>query len=66
MDPPRGLRKGLGSSKSSKGLSLALLSDSSFVASRCDFCSAISSSSAEKGCEGLRVRSEPVAGLDVS
>lgn len=64
MDPPRGLRKGLGSSKSSNGLSPALLSDSSLVASRRDFCRANSSSSAVNGCEAWRVRSDAVVGLD--
>lgn len=69
MEPPRGLRNGLGSaksSKSSKGVVPALRSDSSVVASRCDFCRASWSSSAVKGteAEGWRVRSEPVPGRD--
>lgn len=41
-----------------------LLSDSSCVASRCDFASASSRSSAEKGWDGRRVWSEPVVGRD--
>jgi hypothetical protein len=62
MDPPRGRRlsKGLASSSScssssSSGVPFPLGSDcsmaSSFLASRCDFCSANSRSSGEKGCE---------------
>jgi hypothetical protein len=66
MEPPRGLRNGLGSSKSSNGVPPLLLSDSSVVASRCDFCSAISRSSGENGCDGRRVWSDPVVGRDVS
>jgi hypothetical protein len=66
MEPPRGLKNGLGSSKSSKGVEPLLLSDSSVVASRCDFCNAISRSSAENGCDGRRVWSEPVPGRDAS
>jgi hypothetical protein len=58
IDPPRGRRlsKGLASSSSSSsGVPFPLGSDcsmaSSFLASRCDFCSASSRSSGEKGCE---------------
>lgn len=64
MEPPRGLRNGLWSSKSSNGVDCELLSDSSLVASRCDLCSAISSSSAVNGAEAWRVRSDPVPGRD--
>jgi hypothetical protein len=66
MEPPRGLKNGLGSSKSSYGDPALLLSDSSLVASRCDLASASSRSSGEKGCDGRRVWSEPVAGRDAS
>jgi hypothetical protein len=72
MDPPRGRRlsKGLASSSSSlssSGVPCPPLPDSSlvassFLASRCDFCSACSRSSGVKGCEFSRVRSEPVPG----
>jgi hypothetical protein len=66
MEPPRGLKNGLGSSKSSNGVPALLLSDSSRVASRFDLASASSRSAGEKGCDGRRVWSEPVPGRDAS